>query len=342
MKIILKTTMVVFLLIGSIVTIQSCEENLSIADQNMLRSAKLSKVTSVTTFSPVSGNVVTVTDCNLNGWLRFGAPGASGTIKLVDGPSIPTLGNGSVQFICPDQILIRLNNNFFNDTKLSNISKLSYSTYVQQSGSIADNIFIVIQLDINNDGIVDFPVVFNPIFQTGDYVQGLALDQGATLMNKWQTWDLLNGVWWRGPAPDPMNGGALFTLASLLNQYPNTIITNQGDGPGSIRIGGGSPVFTGEFIGYADNFNIGINGVTTTYDFEGRTANAGPDQTVIYGYHSNCTTLYGSAAGGIEPYVFSWSPVGSTPNQVGTEVCPTATTTRIATLVAMRLNVRGL
>ncbi|HUS01993.1 MAG TPA: hypothetical protein VMY77_09715 [Chitinophagaceae bacterium] len=39
-------------------------------------------------------------------------------------------------------------------------------------------------------------------------------------------------------------------------------------GPGSIRINGGAPVFSGPFIGNADNFKIGINGITITYDFE--------------------------------------------------------------------------
>jgi hypothetical protein len=198
---------------------------------------------------------------------------------------------------------------------------------VEQSGSISDNIFIVIQVDINDDGNVDFPLVFNPIFQTGSYVDGLGPDQGTTQSNIWQNWDLLNGVWWRGDGPDPWNSGALFTLATLVAQYPDATITNQGGGPGSIRISGGAPYFTGLFIGYADNFKIGINGLIKAFDFEGRTANAGPDQTVVYGYGPNCAILTGEASGGVPPYSYSWSPGGLTPNLATTEVCPTATTT---------------
>lgn len=99
-------------------------------------------------------------------------------------------------------------------------------------------------------------------------------------------------------------------MSNLLEQYPTAAITNQGGGPGSIRISGGAPYFTGSFIGYADNFEIGLNGVIKAYDFEKNTANAGPDQTVVSGYGSNCVSLSGKGSGGIPPYTYYWSPGG--------------------------------
>ncbi|MNG02075.1 hypothetical protein D3C84_850830 [compost metagenome] len=77
---------------------------------------------------------------------------------------------------------------------------------------------------------------------------------------------------------------------------------------------------------------IGVDGITTAYDFEFTTVDAGADKYVVYGYGSNCTTLTGAAGGGVAPYTFSWSPGGSTPDNVSTEVCPTVTTTYTLTV----------
>jgi hypothetical protein len=208
----------------------------------------------------------------LNGWEKHFPVGSLGTINFVNGPAIQPLGNGSVQFNCPDKKLFRLKTDRFVGTLLSTITELSYSTYIQKRDSTEDNVFVVLQIDINDDGIDDFPLVFNTQFQTGKYIQGLRPDQGATKMNTWQTWDLLNGRWWRPGAPpavDPYNGAPLFTLAGWINQFPKATIMNRTGGVlGSIRLTGGYPGFAGPFIGYVDDFKIGINGVTTTYDFE--------------------------------------------------------------------------
>ena len=214
---------------------------------------------------------IVVNEANLNGWEKHFPAGSLGTIHFVSGPNTPPLGNGSVEFNCPDKKLFRLKTDQFVGTLLSTITELSFSTNVQRRDSTVDNVFIVLQIDVNDDGIDDFPLVFNTQYQTGKYLQGLRPDQGPTKMNTWQNWDLLKGGWWRGGAipVDPDNGGALSTLAGWIIQYPRATIMNKPAGVvGSIRINGGSPVFSGPFIGYADNFKIGINGVTKTFDFE--------------------------------------------------------------------------
>ncbi|HUS00272.1 MAG TPA: hypothetical protein VMY77_01010 [Chitinophagaceae bacterium] len=215
---------------------------------------------------------VIVNEVNLNGWEKHFPAGSLGSINFVNGPAIQPLGTGSVQFYCPDKKNFRLKTDKYVGTHLSTITEFSYSTYIQKRDSTVDNVFITLQIDINDDGIEDFALVFNPVYQTGRFTQGLRPDQGATKMNIWQTWDLLKGGWWRGgalPVLDPDNGGALFTLVGWINQFPKATIMNKVGGVfGSIRLQGGSPVFAGPFIGYVDDFKIGINGVTTTFDFE--------------------------------------------------------------------------
>lgn len=57
----------------------------------------------------------------------------------------------------------------------------------------------------------------------------------------------------------------------------------------------------------------------------GRTADAGPDQTVYVGWApAQCATLSGSAAGGLAPYTYAWS-TGATTASIN--VCPSTTTT---------------
>src|SRR4030095_2136045 len=135
-----------------------------------------------------SQNIVTVTDCNLNGWEKPVNVIAPGIIKFVTGPATPRLGNGSIQFNNPDNINRRLKNNQYVGTLISDITEFSFSTFVELSADIDDNISVVLQIDVNEDGVFDFPMVFNTEYQTGNYVNGIAQDQGVTQLNIWQTW----------------------------------------------------------------------------------------------------------------------------------------------------------
>ncbi len=146
---------------------------------------------------------------------------------------------------------------------------MSYSTYVEQRSNTKDNAFIVLQIDLDNDGILDYPLVFNTEYQTGSYINGSFPDQGPSVLNTWQSWNLLIGGWWRGPSPDPDHLGQLITIASIIQSHPNAKIVNTNTTLGSIRINGSSPVFAGPSICYVDAFKIRVNGTTTAYDFEG-------------------------------------------------------------------------
>jgi hypothetical protein len=291
-----------------------------------------------TTIATFSQNVITVTDCNLNGWVK--QPIGNSTIGFVDGPVKPPLGKGSLKFYVPPGIVwpgdfVRLRNGQYSGTPLSSLTELSYETYIEARDTIADVHFIVVLSDINGDGSAEHNLVFDPRYQNPSFIRGTMRDQGNTQENVWQKWNALQGGWFFGgdASTDPDHGGTFFTLAEYMSIYPNATIRNDAaKGGPAIRLTAGGVVFKPNFFGSIDNFKIGINGVTTSYDFEFTTADAGNDKNVVYGYGSNCTTLNGTAAGGIAPYTYLWSPGGRTPNGISTVVCPTVTTTYTLTV----------
>jgi len=283
-----------------------------------------------------SQTIVTVTDCNLNGWIKD----QRGTtkIKFLNGPSTPPLGKGSFQIAAPDarSNVGRIRNGQYSRLLLSTITELSFSTFIEQRSLMenpySDAPFIVLQVDSDGDNIAEWHLVFDPGSQSQPFVQNNFPDQGKTKVGVWQNWDMYHGGWFDG-GDDPQNGFPLFSLATFISQHPNAIILNDAtQGGAGIRVSGGGPVSSGNFIGDVDNFKIGVNGVTTIYDFEFTTANAGADKTVIYGYGSNCVTLDGSASGGMAPYSYSWSPYSDASNNASLKVCPATTTTYTLTV----------
>jgi len=335
MKAFLKILIIVFLFSGLFASMQSCENILSGTKDSGIPELTINEEIQVNSGTSSSDQVETITNCNLNGWEIRNQPGALGTVTLVNGPAKPALGQGSLEFNSPDTKIVRLRSNSLVGTPVSAFTELFYSTYIQSRTGDVDDAFIVLQIDIDGDSRFDFPIVFNPEFNTGHYVAGIGTDQGPTLLNTWQTWDLLHGLWWKNLNDiDPDSGAKLFTLDMLVQEYPNAAIG--AGGAGAIRINGGAPIelggFLGPFTGNVDNLRIGINGLTTVYDFEETTANAGPDQNVILGYGPDCATLTGIAEGGVAPYSYSWSPGGSTRDQASTEVCPEFTTTYTLTV----------
>ena len=285
-----------------------------------------------------SQSIITVTNCNLSGWVNQ-QNSASFTTSVPE----PPMNNGTLEFYSPTGTLANFRSTSFHNTLLSSITEFRYSSFIQSRVNTTDNVYVVLQIDRTGDGLEDDRLLFEPRWQSGHYVIGKAPDQGLTINNVWQTWDMLNGIWWLGPPPRPnpdMVGGVYFSLTSYISQYPNAKIVNQllGGGTGGIRLNiGAPPLFVGtywggNFRGNADAFTIAVNGQRITYDFEVNIANAGADKTVIYGYGSSCTTLHGSGAGGVAPYTYSWSGEGTTWSGQDITVCPTRTTTYTVTV----------
>lgn len=216
--------------------------------------------------TPNATTTTVVSDCNLNGW-QITNEGAS-TVTFTFGPATPPLSSGSAQFNVgsngDDFSILRTPN--YAGTKLSSLSKLSYSTYVQQwiDGQVP---YLSLYIDNDNDGVIDDRLYFEPVYQTGSYSGDPVPNQGAVALNTWQTWNALAGGWWS--ENDANFGPPLITLNSYIAAHPDATIVNSSTGLGGVRIiaGGGAGAWD-NFIGNADNLQVGVNGNTTVYDFE--------------------------------------------------------------------------
>ncbi len=151
-----------------------------------------------------SQSVLTVTDSTLNGWERQPNPNPNTTLQFTTGIPAPLLGKGSLEYYSPDISFVKLRNTSYHNTLLSSITAFRYSTFVQSRDGNTDNIYVVLQIDKNDDGKPEDHLIFEPAWQAGQYAAGIAPDQGPIVHNTWQTWDMLQGVWFNGPPPIPI------------------------------------------------------------------------------------------------------------------------------------------
>ncbi len=219
----------------------------------------------VTTAAPTASTTV-VTAASTHGWAFFDDQGTGGTPgSYVAGPATAPLGHGSMHFVInaanQGQALGLAPND--GGTRLDAISELTYSTY-RSSADAGNNLAIALQLDLDfnlsdsNNGFQG-RLVYEPYNTYG----------GAVVQNTWQTWDALAGRWWVSRASSVSPASTCIqatpcTIAQILAAYPNAGIHND---PGSgfvFKAGSGWASFDGN----ADALRVGINGVTTQYDFE--------------------------------------------------------------------------
>ncbi len=211
-----------------------------------------------------SAKTVVVSPASMGNWeTTTSDPLAS--VSFVTGPATPPIGLGSAQFVIPADgaHFFRLRNPInFIGTLLSSVTALSYPTYQQNytNGQAATLSFILSNGDF---------LFFEPVYQTGLYSGDVVPNQcpGITFcaaLNQWQTWDALAGGWWDNNGFNGSNSGPpLFTLASFIAANSSLTITSV-----RIKAGDGAGAWD-NFVGAADNFTIGIDGVSTTYNFEG-------------------------------------------------------------------------
>lgn len=281
----------------------------------------------------VFNNVITVTDCNLNGWVKQEKKG--NTIQLVSGPSDTYFRKGSIQFsVVNISALVRIRDTSYNDVLLSDISELKFLTYTQQlSTDTIETPFIVLQIDTSGDGITDFPLLYVPRYQDGTFFGDKPPIIQKTKIHEWQSWDAINGLWWNEGIEhtDPDLGGSIQTFKNVIKRFPTARIVNDATG-GGVRLTAGSPYPRWlNYTGNVDALAIGVKGKTTIYDFEQSIADAGNDKT-LYKFSNKSVLLHGNGQGGVAPYTYSWSDGKTVINQQDFKVHPTQTTTYTLTV----------
>ena len=191
-----------------------------------------------------------VTPSDLQGWLigPFGTPPFA---DFVDGPDTPPTGTGSYATAITEPaskiILARID---YHDLPLSDLTALSFWTYIDPAATNLNNWYINLYVDADGNGSWDSRLDYVP--PSAEVVAGI-----------WQPWDPYLGVW--------SSSGGPTTLADFLVANPNARI-NAFDDPlgGAIRFNMGDTAssYVG-FIGNLDTVRIAVDGVgDTTWDME--------------------------------------------------------------------------
>jgi hypothetical protein len=218
-----------------------------------------------------TGTVI-VSPATMRGWAFYNdqadAPCTDTSVcRLVQGPGSPSAGTGSAELAtgsASDGVALVLQD--YKGTRLDSITDLHYSTY-RQTADAGNNLAIALQFNVDYD-LTDQSAGYQGRLVYEPY-QGVG---GNVPRNTWQSWDARAGQWWGTRASVPVNGvlttnpcvqATPCTWSTLLAIFPNVGV-HATYGAVILKAGSG----WANFRGNVDAFSIGINGATTTFDFE--------------------------------------------------------------------------
>jgi hypothetical protein len=232
-----------------------------------------------------SSSVVPVKASMLNGWSAVSQRTAAGS--FVVGPGAPPFGFGSYRMTTgagnsgPDLPQggagqggkTWIATQYYDNTRLANITRLGYSTYVTASPSSAGNAIapsLQFQIDLDGNGTRDSAMIFEPVYST---VSGGGTQPNVAL-GQWQTWNARTGRWWFNNSTVFGCGQCAFpTFDQIVAAYPNARIVTWfplADGYGT-QFQAGQDAAGGawtNFDGNIDGFNMSVSAPGTTFDFE--------------------------------------------------------------------------
>lgn len=245
------------LAVGALAALAACNsEPISPPDDTALAPSFITSATGATVVTDADVSRQAEETPPLKSWVLYIRPDATGTFRV--GPGSPPEGVGSLEFFTPGLSKITLFNFDYDQTPIADFTALAYHTY-QSSASVAIQLpSINLTVDFNGPSVEGgfTTLVFEPVYNL--------VGQGAVLPNVWQDWDGIfagNAIWWSTRSFGTVCAVACYvTWNQILEQAPNaTILLALG-----LNQGSGSPALTAS----TDAFVVGVNGHSTTYDFE--------------------------------------------------------------------------
>ncbi|MDQ2806925.1 MAG: hypothetical protein M3Z04_08455, partial [Chloroflexota bacterium] len=235
--------------------------------------------TATATNTPGTVNTfVTVRPSSLQGWASYDENGASHAFVI--GPATPPFGIGSYALLTGagngtnQGGKTYFATNAYSGTLLSNISSVSYRTYVDPASTSDPNLVtaINIQLDADGNGTRDAALIFEPYYTYGPPTRGV-----------WQTWNARPGIWWNNNAICGHGAVTFQSLSQWMSDCPAAQLVQwypRADGYATQLVAGQtSGGGWANFIGNTDGFELGVNYNSTTYDFEPDLDTATPTPT---------------------------------------------------------------
>src|SRR2546421_11740810 len=175
-----------------------------------------------------AAQLIVVTPASLDGWQV--QTDSTATVSFVSGPATPPLGVGSAQLSVGSDgdSGAQLRNIDYAGVQLSDLTALTYSTYVSQDVTFPttgdQTAYIILNVDRNGNGKIDNLLLFEPQYQHG-YTTAVP-DQGDNVLNTWQTWNALTGGWYgiESSAGNPVFAGPgsnVEPLNNFITAFPN-------------------------------------------------------------------------------------------------------------------------
>src|SRR5437899_11637252 len=146
--------------------------------------------------------VVVAPPNNMDGWAEDSTPPAD--VTFVSGPGSPPLGSGSARFTvdATGATDAELRNGLYNGVSLGAITAIDYWTWVTTNGGGANNscqaVYILLNIDRDNNGTVDDFLFFEPCYQHGTYStlsysgpvpNHRRSNPAGGAFNRWQHWN---------------------------------------------------------------------------------------------------------------------------------------------------------
>ena len=205
-----------------------------------------------------------VTDANGN------PDSTAGSVTFVTGPAVPPRGIGSLRLMTNTlrgDGSAQMRSTGYAGVRLSSLTELTYWAYMATNNG-QQFPYLAIDVACSTCGGGSDRLFFEPPYQEPLTGNPRCPDQGPSVLITWQKWDALHGCWWDNNG-ELGSGGLLGVqpLSDFITSHPDATIRNP-SGVGGVRLAVGFASDIDNFDGNIDMVTIGVQGRSTSYDFE--------------------------------------------------------------------------